>query len=144
MSRPQETAIRETMEELGIMREQIELIGPLDYFISPLGALIYPYVGKITGVSEFVPNPDEVKEVFLVPVKFFLSAQPVQSSVEIGTRYAPDFPFNKIPSSYKEGWRVFGSFPVFFYDYGDRLIWGATAGILHSFINICRENMIIK
>lgn len=142
INRPQETAVRETMEELGIAREQIELLGPLDYFISPLGALIYPYVGKIAGDVGINPNPDEVGEVFMVPVKYFFSVQPYQSSIEVGTRYAPDFPFAKIPSTYKEGWRVFGTFPVYFYEYGHRLIWGATAGIMHSFISICRENSL--
>lgn len=145
ISRPQETAVRETVEELGIAKDQIELIGPLDLFISPLGALIYPYVGMLSGNINLVPNPDEVEEVFAVPVKYFLSVQPDQSSIEIGTRYAPNFPFYKVPETYKDkaNWSVFGSFPVYFYEYGNRLIWGATAGIMYSFINICRENSLI-
>lgn len=143
LSRPQETAVRETIEELGVLREQVELIGPLDFFISPLGGLIYPYVGKITGDVKIVPSPDEVQEVFLAPVKYFLSAQPTQSSIDVGTRYAADFPFDRLPSYYMEGWRVLRKLPIYFYEYGNRLIWGATAGILHSFIDICRENMII-
>jgi len=144
LSCPQETAVRETVEELGVSREQIELIGPLDYFISPLGALIYPYVGRIAGDVKIVPSPDEVQEVFLVPVKYFLAAQPAQSSIDVGTRYAPGFPFDRLPAYYKEGWRVLGTLPVYFYEYGSRLIWGATAGILHSFIDIYRKNMVIK
>jgi len=144
LSRPQDTAVREAMEELGVLREQIELIGPLDHFISPVGALIYPYVGRIAVNAKITPSPDEVQEVFLAPVKYFLSAQPAQSSIDVGTRYAVDFPFARIPAYYKEGWHVLGSLPVYFYEYGKRLIWGATAGILHSFIDICRENMIIS
>jgi len=134
---PQETAIRETVEELGIDRAQVELIGPLDYVISPLGALIYPYVGMIAGHNKMAPNPAEVEEVFLVPVKHFLTNPPFQSSVEVAVRYAQDFPFDRIPPYYRKEWRTLGSFPVYFYEYGNRLIWGATAGILHNFINLC-------
>jgi len=137
---PQETAIRETTEELGIARAEIKLIGPLDYVISPLGALIYPYVGRIAGYEKIVPNPAEVDEVFLVPIKHFLMNPPAQSSVEVATRYARDFPFNRIPPYYKKGWQTLGSFPVYFYEYENRLIWGATARILHNFISLCYEN----
>src|SRR3954463_16184130 len=40
-------AIRETVEELGINKEQISDIHPLDYMISPFGMIIFPYVGFI-------------------------------------------------------------------------------------------------
>lgn len=137
LDNPKEAAIREAIEELGIAREQIELIGSLDYCISASGILIYPYVGLIARPEQIAPNPSEVREVFLVPVKHFLTNPPYQSSVEVATRFAKDFPFHWIPSSYKKGWRSLGSSPVYFYRYEDRIIWGATAVILHNFINIC-------
>lgn len=142
LDRPEDTAIRETVEELGIAREKIEILGPLDYFISPIGALIYPYLGRIAGDAKIVPSADEVAEVFLVPVSYFLSARPAQSSIDVSTRFAADFPFHKIPTYYKAGWRILGTSPVYFYEYGGKLIWGATAGILYSFIDIYRKNRL--
>ncbi|MDD4169120.1 MAG: CoA pyrophosphatase [Desulfotomaculaceae bacterium] len=136
LDNPKEAAIREATEELGIVREQIELIGPLDYCISASGILIYPYVGLIARPDQIVPNSGEVGEVFLVPVKYFLTNRPCQSSIEVATRFAEGFPFHWIPQSYKKGWRSLGSTPVYFYKYEDRIIWGVTAIILHNFINI--------
>lgn len=137
--RPQETAIRETKEELGLSGEPIDLIGPLDCFVSPLGALIYPFLGKISAATKILPNPNEVQEVFYVPVRYLLSANPTQSSVDLGTRYADNFPFDKLPVYYQTGWRALGTLPVYFYEYEGRLIWGATANILHNFIAFYRE-----
>ncbi|OPY57204.1 MAG: putative NUDIX hydrolase [Pelotomaculum sp. PtaU1.Bin035] len=141
---PQETAVREATEELGVARDQVELIGPLDYFVNPLGTLVYPFVGKIHGYSGIVPNPHEVEEIFLVPVGYFFEKHFSRSSYEVATRYAQDFPFDRIPPSYKRGWQTMGSFPVYFYEYGNRFIWGLTAGILHNFISLCRPEWLIK
>ena len=139
MSRPQDAAIRETFEEINVPPESVDLIGPLDYFISPIGSLIYPFLGKLNINELPKPNPDEVQEVFLVPLSFLLNAEPDQSKLVIGTCFAEDFPFHRLPDRYQPGWRLMGSSPVYFYQYGDRLIWGATAGILHSFLGMYRK-----
>ncbi|MDD3653512.1 MAG: CoA pyrophosphatase [Desulfotomaculaceae bacterium] len=136
---PMEAAVREATEELGIEREQIEVIGQLDYCISLTGILIYPYVGMIARPDQIVPNPGEVGEVFLVPVKFFLTNEPYHSRVEVSTRFVEGFPFHCIPQSYKKGWQLRGTTTVYFYKYKDRIIWGATAGILHNFVSICHN-----
>lgn len=136
-SRPQDAAIREAVEELGISREQIVLIGPLDYLVTPPGTLIYPYLGMIEDCEQLAPNPEEVQEVFLVPLDHFLTNPPSMSNVEVATRYAEDFPFHRVAPSYKEGWCKRWSFSVYFYEYDQRFIWGMTARILHNFISLC-------
>lgn len=138
---PQLAAVRETCEEICVAKENIELIGPLDYSISPIGALIYPFLGRITIDELPAPNPDEVQEIFLAPLNFFLNAEPDQSKLEIGTRFSEDFPYHRLPKRYQPGWRHMGASPVYFYQYGDKLIWGATAAILHEFLGIYRENI---
>ena len=137
---PQLAAVRETCEEINVPKESIELIGPLDYIISPIGALIYPFLGRITIDEIPEPNYDEVQEVFLVPLNFFLNAEPDQSNLEIATRFAEDFPYHRLSKRYQPGWRQMGTSPIYFYQYGERLIWGATAGILHSFLEMYREH----
>lgn len=139
LDNPQEAAIRETTEELGLAREQIDLIGSLDYFISPSGALIYPYVGKIAGPEQIAPNDSEVGEVFWVPLAYFAANPPYISNVEVATRFAEDFPFHLVSQSYRKGWRMRGFSPVYFYRYDQRIIWGVTAGILYNFINLSYE-----
>ncbi len=138
MSRPQIAAVRETVEELGIRQEQIVLIGPLDYLVNPHGTLIYPYLGLIEDYEGTTPNPAEVEEVFLAPLEHFVINPPSKSSLEVATRYAQDFPFHKVPSSYQKEWQKQYSIAVYFYEYGERFIWGMTARILYNLINLCR------
>ncbi|HBC91845.1 MAG TPA: CoA pyrophosphatase [Pelotomaculum sp.] len=142
MAQPQETAIREAVEELGIRRDQVVLIGPLDYQITPPGTLIYPFLGMIEDLHRINPNPNEVAGTFLAPLEHFISP-PRASTVEVALRYPADFPFHRVPESYKEkkNWSKQWSFPVYFYEYGEYFIWGVTARILNNFINLCRPEM---
>ncbi|MCL6479541.1 MAG: CoA pyrophosphatase [Peptococcaceae bacterium] len=133
---PLAAALRETAEELGIPDSDIEPIGPLDILVTPLSAVIYPYVGKIN-TTEINPNPREVEETFLVPVDFFLSVPPFATCVEVATRYQPDFPLHKVPPVYKEGWQIKSTYPMYFYEYGKYFIWGMTGKILFNFLTTC-------
>ena len=62
----EEAAIRETMEELSIDRENIEVLGELDYLISYAGLVIHCFVATISGINvdSLKPNPDEVDHLF--------------------------------------------------------------------------------
>lgn len=136
---PQEAAVRETAEELGIRKNQVELLGPLNCFFGPPATIIYPYVGLIRDIDNIKPDPAEVEEVFLAPLEHFIKNPPVESSAEVATRYAPDFPFNRVPASYKKDWYKKWTFPVYFYEYGERFIWGITARILYYFVTNCYD-----
>lgn len=133
---PLATALRETTEELGINLEDIDVMGPLDILATPLGALIYPFAGRIKNTN-IAPNPHEVEEIFLVPVDFFLAEPPYVTNIEVGTKYQPDFPLDRVPPIYKEGWQVRTSYPMYFYEYGEYFIWGLTGKILFNFLSIC-------
>ena len=65
-------AIRETMEELGLKKEDITGVFPLDILLSPFGMILYPYVGFIDNIEKICPNPDEVGEIFTVPLDYFI------------------------------------------------------------------------
>jgi 8-oxo-dGTP pyrophosphatase MutT (NUDIX family) len=59
-----ETALREAQEEIGLVREDVEVVGALP----PTGTIvtnyvIYPFVGLIEPGSRFRPNPIEVDSV---------------------------------------------------------------------------------
>ncbi|MDD4237372.1 MAG: CoA pyrophosphatase [Desulfotomaculaceae bacterium] len=143
MARPQTTAIREAVEELGIRADKVVLVGPLDYQITPPGTLIYPYLGIIEDWGNINPNPCEVASTFLAPLGHFTSP-PRASTVEVATRYPADFPFHRVPLSYKErgDWSKQWSFPVYFYEYGEHFIWGVTARILNNFITLCHPELL--
>jgi 8-oxo-dGTP pyrophosphatase MutT (NUDIX family) len=67
----QDTARRETEEELGIAREKIKLIGCLDDHITPKKFIITPFVGYIDEYQEMIKNEDEVQEIIKIPISFF-------------------------------------------------------------------------
>jgi len=135
---PEETAIRETGEELGIHAGDIEVLGPLDLLVAPLGTVIYPFAGTITGPEKIAPDPGEVEKVFTIPLDFFLNTAPSQTEGEVAIRYGNGFPLHKVPPGYGPGWKKRWEFSVYYYQYGEYFIWGMTSKILFNFINLIK------
>ncbi|OCT84427.1 peroxisomal coenzyme A diphosphatase NUDT7 [Xenopus laevis] len=70
-----QTALREAKEEIGLCPEQVEIIGRLIpcMSVSPR-YLITPVVAVVEEPFQACPDPNEVADVFLVPLDFFLSS----------------------------------------------------------------------
>lgn len=139
---PREAAIRETQEELNIKREDIEVVGEMDYFISPYNSIMFPFVGKLK-TDKVYPSKDEVDHVFKVPLKFFLENKPAAYEGEIRQRFNDDFPYDLIQGgkNYKFSVRKFNQY---FYTYNEYTIWGFTALIVKSFIDIIKASSKIE
>lgn len=136
MGDPSVAAVREVVEELGIQRNQVELIGPLDILPTPYGQMIYPYVGRLLS-DKLVPNPQEVAGVFTVPLAFLQSTPPKCFMTDVATRLPDEFPLDRVPRAYSEGWHKRWEVSVYYYEYDHHFIWGMTAKILHHFIELC-------
>jgi len=67
-----DTALRETHEELGIVRESVDVLGALDDVVTITGFTISPWVGWLAPGVELAPNPGEVARVFAAPLRAFL------------------------------------------------------------------------
>lgn len=106
---PEDTALRETEEEVGIDRRHIRIIGRLADYWTRTGFTVAPIVGVITPPFDVTPDPGEVAEVFEVPMDFLLDP----ANHERHSR------------EYKGATRQFYAMP-----YNDFYIWGATAGML--------------
>lgn len=132
------SAIRETSEELGLPEGFISDVLPLDYMVSDYGRIVYPFVGRITGTEQIMPNPDEVAEVFTVPLSYFLHTKPDQYKVHLQVTPEKDFPFDLIAGGKNYNWRD-RHIIEFFYKYDGRAIWGLTAKILAHFIALIDE-----
>ncbi len=106
---PEDTALRETAEEIGLERGRIEIVGRLDTYVTRTGFRVTPVVGVVTPPFLLTPDPTEVAEVFEVPLSFILD-----------------------PSNPQRHSRELLGKPRFFYafPYPQRYIWGATAGML--------------
>jgi 8-oxo-dGTP pyrophosphatase MutT (NUDIX family) len=104
-----DAALRETQEEIGIERARIELIGFLSDQIIRSGYRITPAVALLQPGFTVITDSTEVAEVFELPLAFALSAGNYRS---------------------RPGRARGLAFEIWELPYGERNIWGATAGIL--------------
>ena len=109
---PVDAALRETEEETGIARRHVEIAGLLDRYHTVTGFLMTPVVGLLGPGIELQPCPEEVAELFWMPL-----------DRAVGRQY------------YEQRSLVFRGRRRSFYaqDYQGRVVWGATAAILVGF-----------
>ena len=131
------TAIRETCEELGLEPQDIEICGELDSLVTHMGPIIHPFVGFLHNHEEITFNPDEVEEVFTVPLEWFLNNEPMVHKMELADRPLDDFPLELVPGRDRD-WRYRKTYNVYFYKYKDYVIWGLTARMLYAFLKRCK------
>jgi 8-oxo-dGTP pyrophosphatase MutT (NUDIX family) len=108
---PLATALREAEEEIGLDAGFVDPLGYLDPYLSGTGFRIVPVVALISPAFHLALNPAEVDEAFEVPLTFLMT------------------PGNHARHSreWKGVQRSFYAMP-----YGERYIWGVTAGILRK------------
>lgn len=114
---PVMTALRETEEEIGLAREQVELLGRLPEYRTGTGFAVTPVVGFVRPPLRLTLDAFEVAEVFEVPLGFLLDPQN----------------HKRHRMEYQGRIREYYAMP-----YGDRYIWGATAGMLVSLSQLLR------
>ncbi len=131
-------AIRESCEELGLDTDDIDMLGPLDYFVSPFNLIVYPYVAYIKNNAKIIPNPDEVEYVFTVPLDFLLNIQPPKARLELKLVLPEGYPYDLIPSGRDYPFRQ-AQYPQYFYLWKNEVIWGLTARILNHFLSLLRD-----
>jgi len=103
------TALREAEEEIGLRPAAVEVLGRLPDYRTRTGYRVTPIVGLLTPPVAFAPDPNEVAEIFEVPLAFLLDERNRQ-------RRTREFQGQQV------GYYVF--------EYGEKMIWGATAGML--------------
>lgn len=135
----EEAAVRETIEELNIKEENINVIGELDYLISYDNMTIHCFLGIITGVNveDIVPNYGEVDHIFTVPLDFLLNTDPDTYYLGLKTVLNDEFPYNLIPNGRDYKFRS-GKHTVMFYHYKNYTIWGFTARMTKQLIDIIK------
>lgn len=132
-----QAAVRESCEELLIKEESVEVLGEIDTLVTPFNTVIYPFTARIDDYADTF-SPDEVQEVFAVPLNFLMNSTPLISILDVKMTPGDDFPFEKIQYGRDYPWAN-GKYPVYIYEYQGRVIWGITARILRNFIEIVRS-----
>jgi len=144
----EQTAIRETIEELGIDLSQIEIIGSMDTVLAPMGLTVDPYVGMlhIDDISQLEYDSKEVARIFLLPVSYFqnnppdiyqvkLKAHPFEKLTNGQTKILLPVEELGLPKRYHHAW---GGVPlnVYVYQTPEAMIWGLTAKIIYYFLKL--------
>ncbi len=137
---PEECALRETREELGIPRERIKLLGRLDFIAHRASFLMQPVLGLVDPAAllpRLHPSPAEVEEAFFVPLSHLLETAPIEYDYDLIPTPAEQFPYELIgiPRDYK--WQI-GKENVPVYPWQGRAIWGLTGRITRNFVQICK------
>jgi len=114
---PNETALRESEEEIGLDRKRVEIIGHLPQYLTVSGYSVTPVVGLVQAQAEYVLDEFEVADIFEVPLSFLLD--PANHQVRVWQS--------------EQGGRRFYAMP-----YENRFIWGATAGMLRNLYHLLK------
>jgi 8-oxo-dGTP pyrophosphatase MutT (NUDIX family) len=111
------TALRETDEEVGVDRDTVIILGLLDDFLTVASSyVITPVVGIAPQRPQYQINCEEVAEIIEIPLLHFFDPAHCR-------RVSRSPEGEPIPES-----------PEF--QYGDHVIWGATARILEHFLSL--------
>ena len=106
---PLDAALREAEEEIGLDREFVEPLGYLDLYVTGFGYRIVPTVARVKPGFKLTLNEREVDDAFEVPLAFLMD--PANHQLHSGMA--------------GHGARHYYAMP-----FGERYIWGVTAGIL--------------
>ena len=134
---PLDAALRETSEELGVDISNIDIIGSMDYIVTPYNAILYPFIGFLKS-NELKPSLDEVDHIFKVPVEFFIKNTPLLHEMVIKPQMKIDFPFHLIRDGENYEF-AHGFLKEYFYKFDEYIIWGFTAQIIKSFTDILKN-----
>ena len=110
-----ETALRETSEEMGILPEDVDVLGELDEMPTRSHFLMSPYVGTIPYPYRFQPSEAEVAEVLEVPLSALKDEENLRDEIRIVDAELVSAPV---------------------YAYEGHIIFGATAQVLYRFLKI--------
>jgi 8-oxo-dGTP pyrophosphatase MutT (NUDIX family) len=116
---PVAAALREAEEEIALSRRFVSPIGYLDLHMTPFGHRILPVLAHVREGFSLRINHSEVADVFEVPLAFLMS-----------------------PKNHKRESRDWSGLTVTLYaiHFGNRKIWGATAGILRNlYERLCHD-----
>lgn len=108
---PEDAALREAQEEIGLSPRLVDVIGRMPPYVSGSGFRIVPVFGIIRPGFSLAINRAEVDSAFEVPLSFLMD-----------------------PTNHTRNSRIWQERERFFYEmpFGDRYIWGVTAGIIRT------------
>ncbi|MCD0466342.1 CoA pyrophosphatase [Flavobacterium sp. ENC] len=115
----EETALRETQEEVGVAPEKIEVIKQFTpMYIPPSNFLVHPFLGISSEELLFYPDAREVADVIELPLSVFLNDE-IIIEARLSTSYGPNI---LVPA----------------FNIQNHIVWGATAMILSELRDVLK------
>jgi 8-oxo-dGTP pyrophosphatase MutT (NUDIX family) len=111
------TALREAYEEIGLIPDQVKILGRMPNYFTISDYLITPVVGRVPWPFDLVLSTDEVMSVFTIPLDWLTDPSNWQEK-----------PFTR-PDGRQE-------MVIFYETYSGELLWGITARITRNFLEI--------
>jgi 8-oxo-dGTP pyrophosphatase MutT (NUDIX family) len=118
---PRAAALREAHEEIGLDASFIQVIGYLPDHVVMTGFRVTPVVGFVRPGFELRLDTREVEDTFEVPLDFVFDPANHRLRLRRSGFTGEQVPFSDIP-------------------FGERNIWGATAGMLLTLYRMCVED----
>jgi len=144
----QDTALRETTEEIGIEKDKIRLLGKLGTLVAPMGVAVDAYIAhlNIEDISGLPFDRKEVEKIFSLPLEYFLNNEPEEYNVRLEVH--PNeidangnelqlLPVKELglPKRYARPWTR-GKHRILVYKTDAEVVWGITAEIIFEFSKI--------
>ena len=137
---PEQCALRETFEELGIPEKHVHVLGRLDFIAHRSNFIMYPILGLVSGETADAMKlcEAEVGETFEVPLEHLLTHDPIEYDYSLIPTPPVNFPYDllNIPRDYK--WQP-GSENVPVYPWQGHAIWGLTGRITRHLVRMLRQ-----
>jgi 8-oxo-dGTP pyrophosphatase MutT (NUDIX family) len=116
---PADTALRESLEEIGLHRSAVSVLGMMDDLQTPSGFIVTPVVGFIEQLPPLRMNADEVAEVIFIPMELFFDDSKRHSKIV------------ELNGTKRE---------VYFFDVWKEPVWGATASFVKQLVDVVRNS----
>jgi 8-oxo-dGTP pyrophosphatase MutT (NUDIX family) len=148
----QDTAVRETVEELGLDKDKIEVVGKMDILVAPMGVTVDPFIGvlHINGLDELKIDTLEVERIFTIPVSYFCKNKPSEYFVKLEVHpskrdnkgeFVELLPVKKLklPERYSKPWKG-RKHRVLVYETNEGTVWGITAELVYEFCKLLSDD----
>lgn len=119
---PEETALREAYEEIGLDPGSVRILGRMKSFLTISNYKVKPVVGRVPWPFQIRLAQVEVSRVFTIPLEWLADPQ----NYEIRQRTMPA-PHHPIPV-------------IYFKPYDNEVLWGVSAYIILNLVNILRND----
>ena len=114
----EDTALRETFEEVGIPVEEIKLLGPTTSLYIPVSNFqVFPFLAYLEKTPVFHPQPSEVRSILEVPLSHFSNKENLKMT---DMKVSKNMTLKNVP----------------YYDVEGHILWGATAMMIREMLEV--------